>query len=86
MLLTTAPIIEGQTIQSYLGIVSAAVITILPGGNKATQRGWQTGVENVCEILERQASDLGADAVIAISMQMAGSSLCATGSAVKLVP
>lgn len=84
MIITTTQNVEGQQVVEYLGIVSAAVITALPGGNKATQRGWKAGVDDACKLLEQQASDLGADAVIAVSMQLQGMNLCAIGTAVKL--
>lgn len=84
MIITTAQSIEGRQISEHLGIVSAAVITALPGGNKATQRGWKAGVDDACNLLEQQAADLGADAVIAVSMQLQGMNLCAIGTAVKL--
>lgn len=84
MILTTSQNIEGRQISEYLGIVSAAVITALPGGNKATQRGWKAGVDDACKLLEQQAAELGADAVIAVSMQLQGMNLCTIGTAVKL--
>jgi uncharacterized protein YbjQ (UPF0145 family) len=84
MTITTSQNIEGKQISKYLGIVSAALVAALPGGNKATQRGWKAGVDGACQILEQQAKDLGADAVIAVQMQMIGSNLCAIGTAVNL--
>ena len=83
MIITTSPNIEGHQISNYLGIVSGAVVAALPGGNKATQRGWKAGVDGVCEVLEQQAAELGADAVIAVSMEMNGMNLCGIGTAVK---
>ena len=84
MIVTTAQSSEGRQISEYLGIVSAAVIAALPGGAKSTQRGWKAGVDDACKLLEQQAADLGADAVIAVSMQLQGMNLCAIGTAVKL--
>lgn len=83
MIITTSHNIEGQQISSYLGIVSGAVVATLPGGNKATQRAWKAGVDGVCEVLEQQAAELGADAVIAISIELNGMNLCGIGTAVK---
>lgn len=84
MIITTSHNIEGRQISEYLGIVSAVFMTALPGGNKMMQRGWKAGVEGVLEILEREAEDLGADAIIAVSMELNGMNLCAIGTAVKL--
>lgn len=84
MIITTSPNIEGRQISSYLGIVSGTVVATLPGGNKATQRGWKAGVDGVCEVLKQEAADLGADAIISVSMEMNGMNLCAVGTAVKL--
>ena len=84
-------IITSQTIDSnciivekYLGIVSAAVVMALPGGNKAVQRGWQAAVEAAVAILEENATALGADAVIAVRFESGSGTLRATGTAVKL--
>lgn len=84
MIITTSPNIEGRQISSYLGIVSGAVVAALPGGNKATQRGWKAGVDGVCEVLKQEAADLGADAIISVSMEMNGMNLCGIGTAVRL--
>lgn len=84
MIITTSQNIEGRQISQYLGIVSTAVITAMPGGAKSTQRGWKAGVDDACKLLEQQAADLGADAVIAVSMQIQGMNLCTIGTAVKL--
>ena len=71
MIITTSFTVEGRPVIEYLGIVSAAQVMALPGGNKGVQRGWQTGVE-------------GADAVIAARFEPFGSNICATGTAVRL--
>lgn len=84
MIITTTQNVEGQHVVEYLGIVSAVIMTALPGGNKMMQRGWKAGVDGACEILMDQAAELGADAVIAVSMQLQGMNLCAIGTAVKL--
>lgn len=84
MIITTAFSVEGHTISEYLGIVSAAQIMVMPGGNKGVQRGWQTGVEGAVAILQQQAEALGANAVIAARFEPSGSTICATGTAVRL--
>ncbi|MCF8017791.1 MAG: YbjQ family protein [Vallitaleaceae bacterium] len=84
MIVSTSFSIEGRNIKEYLGIVSAAHIMVMPGGNKGVQRGWQTGIENTTEILKQKAAELGADAIIAARFEPFGSNLCATGTAVKL--
>ena len=84
MIITTSPNIEGRQISNYLGIVSGAVVAALGGGNKGTQRGWKAGVDGVCEVLKQEAADLGADAIVSVSMEMNGMNLCAVGTAVKL--
>ena len=55
MIVTTTLSVEGRTISEYLGIVSAAQVMVMPGGNKGVQRGWQAGVDGVTEILLQQA-------------------------------
>lgn len=85
MIITTSHNIEGRKISEYLGIISGVYTTALPGGNKMMQRGWKAGVEGVLEVLKNEAEDLGADAVIAVSMELNGMNLCGIGTAVKLV-
>lgn len=84
MIITTSHTIEGRQISEYLGIVSAAQVFALPGGNKAVNRGWQAGVESVIPILKEEAQKLNADAIISVCFLAQGSSICATGTAVKL--
>ena len=84
MIITTAFNVEGKSVSEYLGVVSAAMVMVMPGGNKGVQRGWQTGVEGATELLKKQASDLGADAIIATRYEPHGTNICATGTAVKL--
>lgn len=84
MIITTSFSVEGRKIAEYLGIVSGALIMVMGGGNKGTQRGWQTGVDEATKILRQQAEDLGADAVIAVNFAPFGLNICATGTAVKL--
>lgn len=84
MIITTAYSVEGKNVQEYLGVVSAAMVMVMSGGNKGVQRGWQSGVEGTTEILKQKAADLGADAVIAAKFEPFGMNICATGTAVKL--
>lgn len=51
MIITTTLSVEGRTVSEYLGIVSAAQVMVMPGGNKGVQRGWQAGVDGATEIL-----------------------------------
>lgn len=67
MIITTTLSVEGRTVSEYLGIVSAAQVMVMPGGNKGVQRGWQAGVDGATEILLQQAASLGADAVVGVS-------------------
>lgn len=84
MIVTTAFAVEGHTIVEYLGIVSAAQVMVMPGGNKGVQRGWQAGVDGATETLGQQAAAAGADAVIGARFEPFGSNICATGTAVRL--
>lgn len=84
MIITTSPAVEGRQIAQYLGVVAAAQILVMPGGNKGVQRGWRSGVEGTAAILAEQAASLGADAVIGASFQPFGMNICATGTAVRL--
>ena len=85
MIITTSQNIEGRNIAEYLGIVSAATIFVMPGGNKMVDRGWKNAVEEVDKLLIQQAAEMGADAIIAVRYD-AGIKmhLVATGTAVKL--
>ena len=83
MILTTSNCIEGRPASQYLGIVSSAVVFALPAGNKGVLRGWQTGVSEVNAILVSEAEKIGADAVVAVEYVPHGSTLCATGTAIK---
>ena len=59
MIITTTLSVEGRTVSEYLGIVSAAQVMVMPGGNKGVQRGWQAGVDGATEILLQQAAWIG---------------------------
>jgi len=83
MIVTTSQNIEGKTVAEYLGIIPAALVMVLPGGNKGVQRGWQAAVEGIIVILTEQAAALGADAVIAVRFEPVGMQLCGTGTAIR---
>ena len=82
MIITTTLSVEGRTVSEYLGIVSAAQVMVMPGGNKGVQRGWQAGVDGATEILLQQAASLG---VVGVSYTPFGMNICATGTAVRLI-
>ena len=84
MIITTTHTIEDRKIKNYCGIVSASIIAVLPGGNRASQRAWSKDVDDVCSILEAQAAEKGANAIVGVSMQLFGTNLCATGTAVEI--
>lgn len=84
MIVTTAYIIEGKKIMRYLGIVSAARIIVLPGGNKMIQRAWENSVDEAVEILKQKAFELGANAVIAVRFEPSSTYIYATGTAVVI--
>ena len=74
MIITTTLSVEGRTVSEYLGIVSAAQVMVMPGGN-----------DGATEILLQQAASLGADAVVGVSYTPFGMNICATGTAVRLI-
>lgn len=84
MIITTAQTVEGRKIEKYLGITSAAITMVLPGGNKMLSRAWNNAVSEVTALLSQQAEGLSADAIIAVNYTPFGTNLCATGTAVKL--
>jgi len=83
MIITTSQAVDGHVVKDYLGVVSAAQVMVLPGGNSGVQRGWQSGVAGATVILKDQATSLRADAVIAVRYEPFGSNICATGTAVR---
>lgn len=84
MILTTTDSIEGRTVASYLGLVSAAVIAALPGGSKAMMRGMKAQTTEASSLLTAEAEALGADAVIGVKYATLGSNHVLLGTAVKL--
>lgn len=85
MTITTSHTVEGHTIGAYLGIVSAAMIFVMPGGNKMVMKGYQNGVNGVLALLENEAVEKGADAIIAVQINQQGTNICAYGTAVKFL-
>lgn len=68
MIVSTTNNIDGKNVSQYLGIVSGCVMAGFPGGAKAVQRGWVTGVEGAQKEMESQASSMGADAILSVKI------------------
>jgi uncharacterized protein YbjQ (UPF0145 family) len=105
MILTTTPTIEGRTVARYLGVATGEVIVganvlrdmfasltdILGGRASAYEGSIRKARQQALEELAEEARDLGADAVLAVSITYGalgqGDSMfmvTATGTAVKL--
>lgn len=87
MIVTTTMTVEGKTVSQYLGLVSGCVIMALPGGNKMVQKGWSNAVESATAAAVAQATELGADAIIGVTVNAhkAGVDyMYVSGTAVKL--
>lgn len=88
MIITTTMAVENKTVSQYLGIVSGCVIMSLPGGNKMVQAGWSNGVKNASAAMESQAAQLGADAIVGVTLNAYKSGMAdymyISGTAVKL--
>ncbi len=83
MILSTTDTLQGENIQSYLGIVSAEVVygsnalrdffagirDVLGGRTAAYERVFEKGQRDALKELESRAKRLGADAVIGIQMK-----------------
>lgn len=83
MILSTTDFIQGENIQSYLGIVTAEVVygsnalrdffagirDVLGGRTGAYERVFERGHQDALKELETRAKRLGADAVIGIQMK-----------------
>lgn len=89
MTITTTMAVDDKTITQYLGIVSGCVIMSISGGSKMVQAGWNTGVKNASAAMESQATQLGADAIIGVTLNAYKSGMAdymyISGTAVKLV-
>ena len=82
MIVTTTPGIEGYTVSEYLGIVAAQGVlgvnafkdvaagmrNILGGRSKSNENELASGVSDSLVELEKQAEQLGADAVIGVDI------------------
>jgi uncharacterized protein YbjQ (UPF0145 family) len=103
MIVTTTPGIEGHSVSGYLGIVAAQGVlgvnafkdvaagmrNILGGRSKSYENELASGVSDSLVELEKQAEQLGADAVIGVDIdyESVGSNMLmisASGTAVKL--
>jgi uncharacterized protein YbjQ (UPF0145 family) len=103
MLITTTPGIEGRPVIEYLGIVtaqsvlgvnafkdvSAGVRNIFGGRAKSYENELASGVSDALAEMEKQAAQLGADAVVGVDVdyESVGSNMLmvsASGTAVKL--
>lgn len=83
MILSTTDSLQGENIQSYLGIVTAEVVygsnalrdffagirDVLGGRTAAYERIFEKGQQDALKELESRAKRLGADAVIGIEMK-----------------
>jgi uncharacterized protein YbjQ (UPF0145 family) len=103
MIVTTTPSIEGHSVSGYLGIVAAQGVlgvnafkdvaagmrNILGGRSKSYENELASGVSDSLVELEKQAEQLGADALIGVDIdyESVGSNMLmisASGTAVKL--
>ncbi|MEL6160214.1 MAG: YbjQ family protein [Cyanobacteria bacterium J06623_5] len=83
MILSTTDSLQGENIQSYLGIVTAEVVygsnalrdffagirDVLGGRTAAYERVFERGQKDALKELEARARQLGADAVIGVHMK-----------------
>jgi uncharacterized protein YbjQ (UPF0145 family) len=103
MLVTTTPEIEGHPVTEYLGIVtaqgaldmnpfkdvSADMRNIFGGQTESYENELPSGVSDALAEMEKQAAQLGADAVVGVDIdyESVGSNMLmvsASGTAVKL--
>lgn len=82
MILSTTDILQGITVNEYLGVVTAEVVygsnalrdffagirDIIGGRTGAYERVFQKGQQDAMDELSKRAKQLGADAVIGIEM------------------
>lgn len=83
MILSTTDFIQGENIQTYLGIVTAEVVygsnalrdffagirDVLGGRTAAYERVFEKGQQDALKEIESRAARLGADAVIGIQVK-----------------
>lgn len=93
MILSTTGTIQGSTIDSYLGVVTAEVVfgsnalrdffagirDIIGGRTGAYERVFERGQRDALEELERRAQKMGADAVIGIKLDTGTINIDTTG-------
>jgi uncharacterized protein YbjQ (UPF0145 family) len=103
MIVTTTPGLEGRSVSGYLGVVvaqgvlgvnvfkdvAAGMRNIFGGRSQSYENELASGVSDSLAELERQAEQLGADAVIGVDIdyESVGSQMLmvsASGTAVKL--
>ncbi len=83
MILSTTDLIQGENIQTYLGIVTSEVVygsnalrdffagirDVLGGRTAAYERVFEKGQQEALKEIENRAAKLGADAVIGIQVK-----------------
>ncbi|NET33991.1 MAG: YbjQ family protein [Cyanothece sp. SIO1E1] len=93
MILSTTDVIQGATVEAYLGVVTAEVVygsnalrdffagirDIIGGRTGAYERVFERGQKEAIEELERRAQRLGANAVIGIKLDTDTINLDETG-------
>lgn len=93
MILTTSGIVQGSTIETYLGIVTAEVVygsnalrdffagirDIIGGRTASYERVFERGQREAIEELDRRAERLGADAVVGVKVDTGTINLDETG-------
>jgi uncharacterized protein YbjQ (UPF0145 family) len=82
VIITTTDVVQGRTVESYLGVVTAEVVygsnalrdffagirDVIGGRTGSYERVFQRGQREALEELEQRASGLGADAVIGVEI------------------
>lgn len=88
MIISTTSSIDGHSISQYLGIVSGTVLALVGIASKGHQKWWDSALKSAQEAMERQATELCADAIIGVKIDMYRSGTAdyfyVTGTAVKL--
>lgn len=93
MIVTTTDLIQGSTVEAYLGVVTAEVVygsnalrdffasirDIIGGRTAGYERVFERGQREAIEELEKRAKKLGANAVIGISINTDTINLDETG-------
>ena len=90
MLKTTTENIEGKKIENYLGVVSGTDIYLAGGGMANQEKLYGKAVNTAMLHLESKAIQLGADAIVGISVNLVSPGnanniiVVVTGTAVKV--